>query len=143
MNQPEVLPSGKQVYSLLKKWVATIFIDGATVDIICDRGAEWDGASMPRCTWSLLGIYPGGRMLAPSLAHDGWCETHTGNKPAWFHVMIHQKNTDLKITPYIRDLIFKESCRHVGVLKRRARIMWFAVMLYQRIECLKMGIKYK
>ena len=31
---------------------------------------EWDGATIPRFMWSIIGYYPGGQMTAPSLWHD-------------------------------------------------------------------------
>lgn len=140
MDQPEVKPAGKQKYKLLKDWRTEIIINNMRVKITCMTGAEWDGASMPRFSWSLLGIYPGGRMLAPSLVHDGFCDMHVGQHPEWF--LVNNPFPGVKITPYIRDLIFKESCRHIGILSRRAKIMWFCVMLYQRFVCLRQGIKY-
>ena len=112
-------------------------VNGTTVDVYADQGAMWDGASIPRIAWTLLGVYPGGRMLAPSLPHDGWCDMHRGKHPRWFTY-----ESQIEITPRIRDLIFRESCRYVGILKLQARIMWWAVMLYQQLQCRKHNIKY-
>lgn len=125
-------------YKTTSEWRCSFKISDKLIIIHIDCGAQWDGASIHWLLWSWLGLHPGGLMLAPSLVHDGFCLTHRGNKPDWFHV-----SGDLKITPHIRDYLFKECCKHVGVLKHRARIMWFMVTIYQRVQCRKQGIKYK
>jgi len=138
MEQPETKVIGKQKYKLLNDWSCCISVNGKLITVKTDAGAEWDGASIPRVFWSLLGIYPGGRMLAPSLPHDGWCRSDRGDIPKWFHVI-----SPVIVAPYIRDLIFRESCRRVGILNRRSRIMWFSVVIYQRIQSRRYKIKYK
>lgn len=127
-------------YRTLSPWRCVFKINNITVTIRIDKGAEWDGASIHRMFWSILGLHPGGLMLRSSLPHDGLCLTHRGNQPDWFHIYIHG---ELEITPYIRDHLFRECCRYVGVLKRRARIMWFAVTIYQRLQSRKYNISYK
>lgn len=135
LEQPETKIIGKQKYLLLNSWSSSFLVDNSQVVVCCRRGATWDGASIPRALWSLLGVYPGGRMLAPSLPHDGWCSTHRGLICTWFSA------TD--VTPEVRDLIFRECLKHVGILKRRANLMWWAVTLYQKWQCRKYKIKYK
>lgn len=138
MEQPKTEVIGEQLYKLLEDWSCSISVNSITLVVHADKGAIWDGASIPRLSWSILGIYPGGRMLAPSLPHDGWCRESIKDKPEWFYV-----NGAVVVTPYIRDLIFRASCKHVGILKRRTSIMWFCVLIYQRIQCMKQGIRYK
>lgn len=138
MEQPIAKVIGKRKYLLMENWNCLISINTVIITVTVNNGAVWDGASVPRFFWSLLGLYPGGRMLAPSLPHDGWCSGHSGNKPDWFTV-----GSSIIITPYIRDLIFRESCKHVGILKIQARAMWFCVVLYQKLQCRKYKIKYK
>jgi hypothetical protein len=44
--------------------------NGKEYRIIIPSGFEWDGATLPQFTWSILGYYPSGVMLTPSLWHD-------------------------------------------------------------------------
>lgn len=41
-------------------------------------GYEWDGATIPRFAWSIIGYYPMGKMAEPSLVHD-WIYVNKGN----------------------------------------------------------------
>ena len=43
---------------------------GRYISFFIERGFEYDGASIPRLFWSLLGLTPGGKMTIPALVHD-------------------------------------------------------------------------
>ena len=118
-------------------------IDGVFVEMIFAPGAEWDGGSIPRFAWSVLGLAPGD-ILAESLIHDALCRIHREDWPKWFNLIVHNNSVKfLRLTPYIRDHLFRECMKKMGVLRRRARIAWFCVVLKWRFECWKLGIKYK
>lgn len=59
-------------------------IDVLLIDYINDEGYEfkiskgytWDGASIPRLFWRLIGSKTDNRYLVPSLIHDVLCENH-------------------------------------------------------------------
>jgi hypothetical protein len=38
--------------------------------LLAKQGFIWDGATIPRFTWTFFGYYPSGLMLTPSLWHD-------------------------------------------------------------------------
>lgn len=40
------------------------------------KGYKWDGASIPRMFWRLIGAKTDSRFLIPSLIHDVLCENH-------------------------------------------------------------------
>lgn len=50
--------------------------------ILINKGFKWDGATIPRAFWSILGYFPSGLLLTPSLWHDeiykkkGWVFCH-------------------------------------------------------------------
>lgn len=41
-----------------------------------DKGYTWDGASIPRMFWRLIGAKTDPRFLIPSMIHDVLCENH-------------------------------------------------------------------
>lgn len=51
-------------------------IDEVTFDFVIDEGYKWDGASIPRVFWRLIGAKTDPRFLIPSLIHDVLCENH-------------------------------------------------------------------
>lgn len=47
-----------------------------TYDFIIAKDYKWDGASIPRIFWRLIGAKTDSRFLIPSLIHDVLCENH-------------------------------------------------------------------
>lgn len=47
-----------------------------TYDFTIKKGYKWDGASIPRMFWRLIGAKTDSRFLIPSLIHDVLCENH-------------------------------------------------------------------
>ena len=52
------------------------YIESITYDFIIDEGYKWDGATVPRVFWRLIGAKTDPRFLIPSLIHDVLCENH-------------------------------------------------------------------
>ena len=49
---------------------------GATYDFVIPKDYTWDGATIPRMFWRLIGAKTDNRFLVPSLIHDVLCENH-------------------------------------------------------------------
>ena len=45
-------------------------------DFVIPKGYTWDGATIPRMFWRLIGSKSDNRFLVPSLIHDVLCENH-------------------------------------------------------------------
>ena len=58
------------------KVVIIDYTNGCTYDFIIPEGYTWDGASIPRIFWRLIGSKTDNRFLIPSLIHDVLCENH-------------------------------------------------------------------
>lgn len=51
-------------------------IKQVTYEFLIPKGYTWDGASIPRMFWRLIGSKTDNRFLVPSLIHDVLCENH-------------------------------------------------------------------
>ena len=51
-------------------------IEQEIYEFIIPKGYTWDGASIPRIFWRLIGSKSDNRFLIPSLIHDVLCENH-------------------------------------------------------------------
>lgn len=70
------VPNKKNWFRLTKDYPFTV--DGVTETI--PKGYEWDGATIPRWFWSIIGYYPMGAMAEPSVIHD-WIYVNKGILP--------------------------------------------------------------
>ena len=79
--------------------------------------APWiyDGASIPRPVWSLVGLYPGGVMEEPALWHDS------------FYRAAGVQNGIHMLTRHKADLIFRQMMREYSIPMIRAQIAYIAV----------------
>lgn len=91
-----------EVYKLL----TSIIIDGTLIP----KGYLWDGASIPRVFWPIVGSPFDPKLMAPSLYHDFKYDVGLGAR----------KDADLGF----RKLLIVN-----GVSKSRAKVMYFAVRL--------------
>jgi hypothetical protein len=58
--------------------------DGTTYNFIIEEGYPFDGASIPRFFWRLIGSNTDNTFLIPAMIHDKLCENHSWinyNKP--------------------------------------------------------------
>ncbi len=51
-------------------------INDKSYDFNIPKGYTWDGASIPRLFWRLIGSKTDNRFLIPSMIHDVLCENH-------------------------------------------------------------------
>ena len=79
----------------------------------CPEGASWDGATIPRYCWSLIGHPLQKEFRFASLFHDRSCERAE---------TVEQRA--------IGDAIFRDLLRQAGVCWWRRTAMWLAVRVY-------------
>lgn len=81
--QPNIIPIGSRLYVLADTWTYRWY-PKETLDveslITVPEGFVYDGASIPRITWSLFGVTPDGVHRAAALVHD-WIYTFDGDLP--------------------------------------------------------------
>jgi hypothetical protein len=79
-KQPHIIPITDKMYRLEEDYVYH-WEDGKVPHrITIKKGFEYDGASVPRFAWSLVGIRPDGLIRAAALVHD-FIYRHVGEMP--------------------------------------------------------------
>jgi len=91
-------------------------VQGATVEITVPRYYTWDGASIPRWVWWIIGKPLDPRFALASLVHDWICE-HAETRPQ----------------RVFGDAIFLWLLRDAGVAPWRHYAMFLAVTAYRRL----------
>lgn len=83
------------------------FIEDVTYDFVINEGYKWDGASIPRIFWRLIGPKTDPRFLIPSLIHDVLCENHGYiDDNRYFSTMVFERLLYVsKVNPFSRWMI--------------------------------------
>ncbi len=105
---------------LIYKWEITVAFTYITKNgriITVPIKFRWDGASIPRFAWSLIGSPFVGRYVRGSLIHDFLC---------WLADKAKSKKEFKRLRAYA-DKIFLEIMREDGVSRIKSRTMWLAV----------------
>lgn len=89
-----------------------------TYDFTIAKGYTWDGATIPRVFWRLIGAKTDSRFLIPSLIHDVLCENHSF------------VNNDR----YFADKVFERLLFVSGVPAFNRWLMFHSVESYQKIK---------
>jgi hypothetical protein len=112
----------KKTFVLVRNQSTTFELYGKRITLSAPIGFEWDGATIPRVLWSILGYHPAGIMLPPSLWHD-YIYKHKG-------VVINMEDGDeVFISRKSCDLLFYYHCLHVGIPERKAKRMYTGVRI--------------
>jgi hypothetical protein len=113
-------------------WVCKWHIDGACRTLEVAYNYSWDGASIPRAGWSVIGMTPGGLADAASLAHDVLYRSEGGR---WKNKMMGSTLFDSNGHPVTvdraeSDWLFKELCILAGIKKPRAAAAYAIVRTF-------------
>lgn len=95
---------------------------------------EWDGATIPRAFWSLIGLYPTGIMTSPSLLHD-YIYVNKG--------ILDPLNAKIRISRKHCDLLFYEHLKHAGLEEKKAKKIYKIVRLFGRFWWFDINSKSK
>jgi hypothetical protein len=91
---------------------------GKDFRILVKQGFEWDGATIPRILWTILGVYPAGILLVASLFHD-----EIYKKKGW--VMNYGKEVGMVfINRQHCDQLFYMHMLKSGVEKKKAKRLY-------------------
>jgi len=72
------------------------------------KNYTWDGATIPRLFWRLIGAKTDNKFLIPSLIHDVLCENHCYvNNDRYFADKVFERLLDVsEVSPFVRWLMF-------------------------------------
>lgn len=82
-------------------------IELCTYDFTIPKGYTWDGATIPRVFWRLIGSKSDNRFLVPSLIHDVLCENHDYvDNDRYFSTIVFERLLYVsKVNPFNRWMI--------------------------------------
>lgn len=107
----------KKPYLNLERCIFTIFYKEEQFVICCEKGYDWDGASIPFGFRWIIGAKGSPQFLVPSMVHDKLCENHNF----------------IKNDRYLSSLILRELLIAYGVGKFKANVMFNAVDNFQKL----------
>jgi hypothetical protein len=93
-------------------------LKGKVYKFTIPKGFKWDGATIGRCLWWIIGAKTNPKFRTPSLIHDFCCS----NKYA------------IDFDRNFSSRVFKALLKVAGVKKWRRNIMYFFVDLWQRTQ---------
>ena len=74
------------------KVVLRDYEQGLKYSFIIEKGYTWDGASIPRVFWRLIGSKTDNKFLIPSMIHDVLCENHEHvDDDRYFSTMVFER----------------------------------------------------
>jgi hypothetical protein len=135
MEQPKITPVKclerslihNQCYHLDKDYYSRFEHNGKRYQTRIPEGFTYDGASIPRPLWSILGATPDGLHRAATLTHD-WLYIRNGVVDAWN--ISENRNVRLELTRKQADQIFLEQMLLSGVKPKRAKNMYRGVRIF-------------
>lgn len=118
MKQPLNVPTDVKGYELYASYVCPI------TGICVPKGFKYDGASIPRVLWSLVGMRPDGLNRAAALVHD-WCYVNGG-------IVTTDTCDDLTLTKKDADRLFRDLLIKANAKKLRTKLAYIAVRWFGR-----------
>ena len=111
---PAFIPDGDRYQTACELTVAIGNVPGTVHVVIIPRGYIFDGASIPRCLWSLIGSPFEPDLMQAACVHDWYCEHTTG---------CYQSRV-------IGDAVFFYLLTRAGVPRWRRVLMYLGVRLH-------------
>ena len=95
-------------------------------------GYVWDGASVPRVAWTIIGLTPWGLTDGPSLAHDPLYRAKGGAMPdKWADcTLTDNKGAGVRIDRAEADWVFYAACVAAGIKRPRAGLAYGVVRTF-------------
>ncbi len=124
MRQPVNIPVSARQYELVETFGYGWDKYGVSHELVVPRGFRYDGASVPRILWSVIGLRPDGLVRAAALLHD-WIYRHGGKLPPGSY-----RRDDGEGGHWTRksaDLLFGRVMRESGVSKLKRRLAYLGV----------------
>lgn len=131
-------PSLRMISSVLaettEQWYVEWRRDGRLRKLWVPAGYVWDGASVPRFAWSIIGITPFGAGDATSLAHDALYRAMGGRKPeAWKGcTLTDDQGRTVTVSRNEADRLMQAMFRQSGYNRVQSAMAYQAVNLFGR-----------
>nr|BDD44368.1 hypothetical protein 20 [bacterium] len=121
-KQPHNTVNAKGFYVLTRSYEMRLILNKVKKVFLVPKGFTYDGASIPRFAWSLLGLYPDGNLRGAATFHD-WLYRSGG------------KILDISNTPYFfnrkeADTILNLCMQKSGIGFLRRRVVFTAVRIF-------------
>ena len=104
---------------IVAKCKAQLLDDYTQAGITVPAGFIYDGASIPRPCWSLIGLSPFGRILGAATVHD-WLYVRSGNVAEGYYPKTQA------------DIIFYNLMRQSDISWHQAKLAYWAVCVFGR-----------
>ena len=127
--QPDIRPikESGEIYILNEDYSYTVIRSGKVIRFTVPRGFQYDGASVPRWVWSVIGFLPDGIHRPAALIHD-YLYAHEGIVPGL------DVGANKECTIYY-DRMFADNClrslmRDVGIKSWHIKTVYWAVRTF-------------
>lgn len=112
---------GKLEKPFINRKDVTFYINylGSKYTVEIKKGYTWDGATIPRLFWRIIGSKDDNSFLNASLVHDRICE----------------EKSLINYDRQLGSIIFREILLASGVTEIKAYIMYYAVDIFQKYRC--------
>ena len=127
LQQPLIIPISPRLYKLVASYSYLWLKDGVQHELGIRKGFIYDGASVPRALWSLIGLRPDGLVRPAALLHD-YLYRFAGDLPAGSYV--RSDDGPLVWSREAADRLFARVMREAGVGKWKRRMAYRAVRTF-------------
>ncbi len=130
-EQPAVKAVDTKNSVTLKEWRMMFSIDGVMYWLIIPAGFVFNGASIPRLLWTLLGLAPHGVMDGPALPHD-FIYQFQGKLPAGSLKTLKDNvpvDSNRIITRSEADTLLGQLCEYFNINGYRSWMVWAGVRI--------------
>lgn len=132
--QPACREIQTRLFVTTEPWGCEWEYDGKKRYMHVPVGVIWDGASIPRAGWSVLGLTPSGEMSGPSLAHDMPYRSRGGidiDKLQGTRI-VNSNGNRVQITRKEADWVIQAAMGLEGINKLKRRIVYSIVRVFGR-----------
>lgn len=124
MKQPDVRPvkESGELYKLWADYTFSFEYKNTTYKFKINQGFTYDGASVPKFAWTLIGLLPDGIHRPAALIHD-FMYTRRG-------MMMTDEGIPFKYDREFADLFFYEALNFVGLKSWHSRLAYRVARLF-------------
>ena len=129
-GQPVHRTIAEDVEATSEPWVCKWKYNGNTRILNVPADYTWDGASIPRFAWSLIGLTPMGLMDGPSLAHDPLYRSKGGRLDMQGCRLTSEAGIGVVVDRDEADWVLRATMNFVNVPRMRANIAYGIVRAF-------------
>lgn len=130
----------ENIYKIVEAFESYSIVDNIVYGVYIHKGYRYDGATVPRLTWTISGITPDGEIRAGATTHD-FILDFKGRLPAYalvkYDILKRQHipvTVATRISPALSAKIFNYINLREGIGAVRAKIAYLAVRSYWAVK---------